>query len=107
MPCDFALGTNSLVDIESPPAALARDGGITSYSLPVSGRRRLFTKDYADSHGPLDNLIRTFHIPLPMANYAGQGVGLIEDILPAATIVERIASGAELILKTRLRDIVH
>jgi len=42
-----------------------------------------------------------------MANYAGQGVGLIEDILPAATIVERIASGAELILKTRLRDIVH
>jgi len=46
---------------------LARDGGITSYSLPVSGRRRLFTKDYADSHGPLDNLIRTFHIPLPMS----------------------------------------
>jgi hypothetical protein len=67
VPCDFALGTNSLVDIESPPAALARDGGITSYSLPVSGRRRLFTKDYADSHGPLDNLIRTFHIPLPMS----------------------------------------
>lgn len=30
-----------------------------------------------------------------MANYAGQGVGLIRDILPAATIVEQIVSGAE------------
>ena len=42
-----------------------------------------------------------------MANYAGQGVGLIEDILPAATVVERIASQAERMMKTRLRDIVH
>lgn len=30
-----------------------------------------------------------------MANYAGQGVGLIRDILPAATIVEQLVSGAE------------
>jgi hypothetical protein len=30
-----------------------------------------------------------------MANYAGQGVGLIHDILPAAAIVERIVCDAE------------
>ena len=30
-----------------------------------------------------------------MANYAGQGVGLIHDILPAAAIVEQMVSEAE------------
>jgi NAD(P)H-dependent flavin oxidoreductase YrpB (nitropropane dioxygenase family) len=30
-----------------------------------------------------------------MANYAGQGVGLIHDILPAAVIVEQMVSEAE------------
>ena len=42
-----------------------------------------------------------------MANYAGQGVGLIQEILPAATVVERIANEAESIMRTRLRDIFH
>jgi NAD(P)H-dependent flavin oxidoreductase YrpB (nitropropane dioxygenase family) len=37
-----------------------------------------------------------------MANYAGQGVGLISDILPAAMIVERIAAEAGTILRDRL-----
>ena len=40
-----------------------------------------------------------------MANYAGQGVGRIQEILPAATVVERIAHEAESIMRTRLREI--
>jgi hypothetical protein len=34
-----------------------------------------------------------------MANYAGQGVDLIQEILPAAEIVNRIVSQAEAILR--------
>lgn len=61
--------------------------------------------------------IKPFSVVLPtihvegrtdlMANYAGQGVGLIQEILPAATVVERIASEAESIMRTRLREILH
>ena len=61
--------------------------------------------------------IKPFSVVLPtihvegrtdlMANYAGQGVGLIQEILPAATVVERIANEAESIMRTRLRDILH
>ena len=42
-----------------------------------------------------------------MANYAGQGVGLIHEVLPAATVVERIANEAESIMRTRSREILH
>jgi NAD(P)H-dependent flavin oxidoreductase YrpB (nitropropane dioxygenase family) len=34
-----------------------------------------------------------------MANYAGQGVGLVREILPAAEIVERMVFEAEAILR--------
>jgi nitronate monooxygenase len=41
-----------------------------------------------------------------MANYAGQGVGLIREVLPAATIVERIVREAEALLRDRLPALV-
>jgi NAD(P)H-dependent flavin oxidoreductase YrpB (nitropropane dioxygenase family) len=34
-----------------------------------------------------------------MANYAGQGVGLIHNILPAAEIVEQMISEAQTIMR--------
>jgi NAD(P)H-dependent flavin oxidoreductase YrpB (nitropropane dioxygenase family) len=34
-----------------------------------------------------------------MANYAGQGVGLIHNILPAAEIVEQMISEAQAIMR--------
>jgi hypothetical protein len=38
----------------------------------------LFTTDYADSHVPLNNLIRTFHIPAPMSLVLlGVGLGIL------------------------------
>jgi nitronate monooxygenase len=41
-----------------------------------------------------------------MANYAGQGVGLIRDVLPAREIVERMATEAEAIIAQRLPRLV-
>jgi NAD(P)H-dependent flavin oxidoreductase YrpB (nitropropane dioxygenase family) len=41
-----------------------------------------------------------------MANYAGQGVGRIRDILPAAAVVERMVREAEELISGRLRNIV-
>ncbi|MBI4593083.1 MAG: nitronate monooxygenase [Candidatus Rokubacteria bacterium] len=37
-----------------------------------------------------------------MANYAGQGVAMIHEVLPAATIVERMVAEAEAIIRDRL-----
>jgi nitronate monooxygenase len=42
-----------------------------------------------------------------MANYAGQGVAVIHDVLPARTIVEEMAAGAERIIAHRLHDLVR
>jgi nitronate monooxygenase len=41
-----------------------------------------------------------------MANYAGQGVGLIHEVLPAAAIVERIVAEAEALIGVRLRALL-
>ena len=61
--------------------------------------------------------IRPFSVVMPtihvegrtdlMANYAGQGVGLVHDILPAATVVERIADEAESIMKMRFGELLR
>jgi hypothetical protein len=37
-----------------------------------------------------------------MANYAGEGVGLIRDVMPAAAVVERLVGDAEAIIRRRL-----
>jgi NAD(P)H-dependent flavin oxidoreductase YrpB (nitropropane dioxygenase family) len=41
-----------------------------------------------------------------MANYAGQGVGLVREILPAAAVVERIVREAETIIGGRLAGMI-
>jgi len=41
-----------------------------------------------------------------MANYAGQGVALIREVLPAAQIVEQIVAEAETIIRGRLPQLL-
>lgn len=41
-----------------------------------------------------------------MANYAGQGVGLIHDVLPAARIVDQMVAEAETIIRHRLPELL-
>lgn len=40
-----------------------------------------------------------------MALYAGEGVGLIKEILPAGEVVRKLAEDAQLLIKTRFTGI--
>lgn len=42
-----------------------------------------------------------------MAMYAGQGVGLIKEILPAGEVVRRLVEGAQHHIQTHLSSFVH
>lgn len=42
-----------------------------------------------------------------MAMYAGQGVGLIKEILPAGEVVRKLVEGAQHLIQTHLSSFVH
>ena len=74
---------NALIDGASPPA-----GPIARVRL---GDETVEVPPFASAPPTIHTVGRTEL----MANYAGQGVGLIRDILPAAAIVEQMVSEAE------------
>ena len=48
--------------------------------------------------GTVPNMTTTGDIE-SMAMYAGQGVGLIKEILPAGEVVKRLVEGAQILIK--------
>jgi len=78
---------NSLTDGGTPPSgpiAYVRSGGRTVEVPPFgSGLPTIHTEGRTEL----------------MANYAGQGVGLIRNVLPAAEIVEQMTSEAQSIMR--------
>ena len=74
---------NALTDGARPPSG------------PVARIRRGDQTDDVPAFSVIPPTIDTSGQTELMANYAGQGVGLIHDILPAAAIVEQMVSEAE------------
>ena len=54
--------------------------------------------------GTVPNLTTTGDIE-SMAMYAGQGVGLIKEILPAGEVVKRLVEGAKVLIKQKFSGI--
>ena len=78
---------NSLTDGSAPPAG------------PVGHTNFANTKVEVPAYGSMTPTIHTNGQIELMANYAGQGVGLVREILPAKEIVNRMVSEAEDIIR--------
>ena len=78
---------NSLTNGDSPPPGPVAHVHFDGRKIPVP------------TYGSMPPTVHTEGRTELMANYAGQGVGLIQEILPAADVVHRIVSQAESIIQ--------
>ena len=72
-------------------------GRSTINGLDIDIRRFAGTVPNATTKGDIES----------MAMYAGQGVGLIKEILPAGEVVRRLVEGAQHLIRTHLSSFVH
>ncbi|XP_023511402.1 uncharacterized protein LOC111776237 [Cucurbita pepo subsp. pepo] len=72
-------------------------GRSTINGLDIDVRRFAGTVPNATTKGDIES----------MAMYAGQGVGLIKEILPAGEVVRKLVEGAQHLIQTHLSSFVH
>ncbi|KAL6213797.1 hypothetical protein ACLB2K_013237 [Fragaria x ananassa] len=74
----------------------------TEANQPVIGRTRIHDREIEIHRlaGTVPNVTTTGDIE-SMVFYAGQSVGLVKEILPAAEVVKRLVEGAQLLIKQK------